>query len=1201
MWRKTLLVSTLVCVLGLAASTHAGLDASLIGWWPLDEGSGTVAHDYSGQGNDGTLISNGPQWVPGKINGALNFDGDNDQVTLKSILAVGSSSNTVCAWVKVPLPGAGGLTSSERVGIVLGNYPDTPNTNWEIHTSGRMRLYWKGAEIDRYGTTDLRDNTWHHLAWVRDKSTNANYMYIDGRVEATITALGSDITFLTTHKIGGDNRADPPNFHGLIDDVQVYSRALSLEEIKKAMKGLSDQTASTPSPTNGARDVSRDVVLSWRAAKSAGSHDVYLGTTFSDVNDASRTSPRGVLVSQNQTATTYDAAGVFDFGRTYYWRIDEVNASPNATVFEGEVWSFTVEPLAYALPGKVIVATASGSNSAGEGPQNTVNGAGLDANDLHGVDVTTMWLSPAGSPQATWIKYEFDKVYKLQQLLVWNHNSGLEGAVGFGLKEVVIETSTDGAKWTPVGSTHILARATGTVDYASNTVIDMAGVTAKYVRLTPVSNWGGVLQQYGLSEVRFLYLPTYAREPQPSVAQTDLNPAVVLSWRSGREAVSHKVYLSMNKQAVASGTALIDTTAAGRLDVGSLLLASTYYWKVNEVNEAASPKLWEGDIWSFTTKDSVVVDDFESYNDEEGKGTRIYETWIDGYADGSSGSTVGHTEAPFAERRIVQGGLQSMPLAYNNTDKPWYSEAQRTFTAPQDWATIGADTLLLSFRGSPGAFFELPSGSILMGAAGADIWDKADECRFAYKSLSGNGSIITRVESLTNTNAWAKSGVMIRAALDPGAAFAAVYITPGNGCHFQARTASNVAAVGDTDVTTPAQTALRAPYWIKLERTGNSFSGFYSADGVTWTAMAWNPQTIPMTGNVYVGLALTSHSAGVLAGTEFSGVKTTGAVTGAWQVATLGPEQPAGNAPDTVYVALKDGAGKIKAVAHPSGKAATWAADWTQWRVSLSEFSAAGVRLDKVSAISIGIGDRSNPAKGGTGLIFIDNVLVGRFSPAAQEQSLVAWWTFDEGSGTIAHDYSGQGNDGTFSGAPLWTPGKVNGALSFDGDDDQLGLTSVLTVGASSNTVCAWVKIPLSGAGGLTASERIGILLGNYPDVPNTNWELSTNGRMRTYWNGGQINQYGTTDLRDNNWHHLAWVRDKAANANYMYIDGRVETTIASLGSDITFKTTHKIGGDNRPDPPNFHGLMDEVQVYSRALSQDEIKAIMKGPSGPGK
>ena len=110
------------------------------------------------------------------------------------------------------------------------------------------------------------------------------------------------------------------------------------------------ELAGDPDPANEATDVLRDVILSWTPGEFANTHDVYLGTFFDDVDDADRNDPRGVLASQGQIATTYDP-GRLDFGQTYYWRIDEVNAPPDSTIFKGEVWSFTVEPFSYPIAG----------------------------------------------------------------------------------------------------------------------------------------------------------------------------------------------------------------------------------------------------------------------------------------------------------------------------------------------------------------------------------------------------------------------------------------------------------------------------------------------------------------------------------------------------------------------------------------------------------------------------------------------------------------------------------------------------------------------------------------------------------------------------------------------------------------------------------------------------------------------------------
>jgi hypothetical protein len=134
-------------------------------------------------------------------------------------------------------------------------------------------------------------------------------------------------------------------------------------------------------------------------------------------------------------------------------------------------------------------------------------------------------------------------------------------------------------------------------------------------------------------------------------------------------------------------------------DTGELDLAQTYYWKINEVNEAETPTTWKGDVWNFSTQEYLVVDDFEDYNDFEPD--RIFDTWIDGWNVPANGSQVGYTGAPFCERTIIHGGKQSMPLFYSNTSGTVYSEAERTFTVGQDWTRAGATLLAVHFYGDP--------------------------------------------------------------------------------------------------------------------------------------------------------------------------------------------------------------------------------------------------------------------------------------------------------------------------------------------------------------------------------------------------------------------------------------------------------------------------------------------------------------------
>jgi len=188
-----------------------------------------------------------------------------------------------------------------------------------------------------------------------------------------------------------------------------------------------------------------------------------------------------------------------------------------------------------------------------------------------------------------------------------------------------------------------------------------------------------------------------AYRPDPADGATETSPATTLTWLPGQAAVEHQVYFSDSRDAVSQGTAEADKGKVKdpSFTPGPLESVTTYYWRVDELVAGGAVKT--GAVWSFTTY--LPVDDFESYNDEEGKGTRIYETWLDGWADNSSGSRVGYVDPPFAEQKIVHGGLQSMPMDYNNVSSPCDSKAQRTFSPPVDWTVNGADTLVLYVRG----------------------------------------------------------------------------------------------------------------------------------------------------------------------------------------------------------------------------------------------------------------------------------------------------------------------------------------------------------------------------------------------------------------------------------------------------------------------------------------------------------------------
>ncbi len=195
--------------------------------------------------------------------------------------------------------------------------------------------------------------------------------------------------------------------------------------------------------------------------------------------------------------------------------------------------------------------------------------------------------------------------------------------------------------------------------------------------------------------------------PEPANGAVDVTQSPILTWSHGIYADSHHVYFGTDKDAVKNAdTSSPEYKGTGNLgfesyDPGQLQWNTTYYWRIDEANNVNPDSPWTGNVWSFTTANFLVVDDFESYNDldpAETDSNRIFNVWIDGYDDPTNGSLVGYDEPPFAEQTIVHGGNQSIPLYYDNS--VGYSEATLTLIYPRDWTENGVSTLTIWFRGN---------------------------------------------------------------------------------------------------------------------------------------------------------------------------------------------------------------------------------------------------------------------------------------------------------------------------------------------------------------------------------------------------------------------------------------------------------------------------------------------------------------------
>ncbi|MCF7974517.1 MAG: LamG domain-containing protein, partial [Phycisphaerae bacterium] len=305
----------------------------LAAWWSLDDGAGTTVVDISGNGHDGQTYGD-PAWVTGVHGGAMEFDGVDDWVEFPTTSeAQGfptiNGEVTWALWLKT-----GAVTISTPVIAVgpVGGAHVSGNRSITVEPSGAINLRGNnvGALVGVDTIATVTDNEWHHVAAAIAFETNGTLdtmqIYIDGDLNKGVE--NNSININQYAGAAGDfvmafgKRAT--FYTGLIDDVAVFGRVLSANEILTVMVGLSKELAGGANPADGATDVLRDSDLSWTPGEFAVTHDVYFGTSFEDVNAASVPTASGLDVNSLDM-------GVLDFGATYYWRVDEVNGAPDRT------------------------------------------------------------------------------------------------------------------------------------------------------------------------------------------------------------------------------------------------------------------------------------------------------------------------------------------------------------------------------------------------------------------------------------------------------------------------------------------------------------------------------------------------------------------------------------------------------------------------------------------------------------------------------------------------------------------------------------------------------------------------------------------------------------------------------------------------------------------------------------------------------
>jgi len=1030
--------------------------------------------------------------------------------------------------------------------------------------------------------------------------------------------------------------------------------------------------ASRPNPPIAATFIKTDVALGWQAGYGEKMHHVYFGENAGDVEAGTADTYKGI-----PSGTTFKP-GSLASDRRYYWRVDGFDG---VATHKGDVWSFRTRPNIGIYDPRLVAwwkLDDDGSglvvDSSGYGHHGTLHG---DPQYVPGYDGEALELDPSGDfvlvdgykgvlgtnplTITAWIRTDTNG-----QIVGWG-NTGTGQRVEFRVNGGRLRCETNGGD--VQGDTNVLDDQWHhvAVTVKQNATVSSGDVTfyldgqdnTRTSADTDVFNISAnfdvkIGQMYDLSSSRWFVGfiddlriydkvltpeeiqktmtgdPRLAREPHPENGSTpNVLASKPLGWTAGEGAVSHDVYFGMDEQAVRDADAL-DTTGVyrGRQDANGysppdvLEYDRTYYWRIDEV-QAGGATVHRGRIWSFTTANYIVVDDFEGYSDFPPD--EIFSTWTDGFFDPANGSTVGYSNPDFAagehyvETAIVHGGAQSMPYFYDNGVGK--SEAVLTLRSQRDWTAQGVKALSLWFRGYPesvGGFTEGPAGTYTMTARGADIWGTSDEFHFAFKELSGAGAIVAKVESVRNTNNWAKAGVMIRDALEPGSAHGMMVVSPAQGVAFQRRTEAGNTSDGTTEA------GITAPQWVKIERDlGGFITASYSSDNVTWTPIGG--QVISMNSPMYIGLALTSHNPSMTGEVTFSNVQITGAVSQQWSHQDIGILS---NAAEPLYVALANRNGTAAAVYHNDPDAARIGA-WTEWNIELKEFADQGVNLADVNSFAIGLGNRQSPQPGGSGKMYFDDIRLYRSrcipllrksiadfnndcvvnyvdldlmaadwlksdsttaTAAPNPAALVAHYKFD-GNAT---DSSGNNNHGAEKGNPTYVPGMFDQAIRLDGVDDYIAIDNMHYAGAGNTevSVCAWVRTSSTANQHIAAFDR------------NEYWRLQIAGEAggpglvgwSVMTSSGQVDYGSARRVDDGQWHHVAGVFDNGTLT--IYIDGGSERPVyggPTFGTGTTRFGFLGIGSEatefnGRSNATGYYdGDLDDVRIYSHALSAAEI------------
>ncbi len=653
--KKLIYLFSFVLVLDLAVNTFAADDPSLVIYYDFEGfGNNLFVLDKSGKGNDAAVVGSVSGLAGAGLRGSeacqitgngsyLDLDGPNFPLEY-----IPTTAFTLAYWMKPENTGGTQTVFSALAdphSWCHGGY--VRNDQYHAHIGDADNKYI----INAYEGT-IEYGVWHHMALTWELvpgEYGGGAMYIDGElvaeygnkfVEAQPGVLAADNWGSVNHGGArlGQDVDDSWQYNGLLDDFFIFKRALSPAEVKKLMQGITSPTAFGPTPADGSIHTDTWANINWYPGDSAASHDVYFSDNFNDVNDGTESAFQG-----NQTEV-FLVVGFPGF------------ACPDGLV-PGTTYYWRIDEVNDSEP-----------NSPWRG------------------DVWSFLVPPktayAPDPADGAESVETD-VY-----LSWTPGFGAKlHTIYFGDNFDDVNDATGG-------------QTQGTTAYTPGT-LKMAGTY--YWRVDEFD----VIETHK-GDVWIFTTEGAVGSPNPAAGAVDITQTPVLTWTPGVFGASHEIYFGTDAEAVKNADTSSpefkgsDSLGSESFNPGQFEWNTTYYWRIDEANSTNADSPWTGPLWSFTTANFLVIDDFESYNDldpSDPESNRLFYAWIDGFDSTEiNGSVVGYDNPPFAEQNIVHSGSQSMPFAYNNAVGK--SEATLTLTSNRDWTVNGVNRLTIWFRGS---------------------------------------------------------------------------------------------------------------------------------------------------------------------------------------------------------------------------------------------------------------------------------------------------------------------------------------------------------------------------------------------------------------------------------------------------------------------------------------------------------------------